>query len=170
MGREYWSLAGPFGIPIRVGIRITQFILGVVVLGLVASDFSASGNKTNHIYAVVVTVISILTDITHCIATVKHGAWFLLDFCIGILWAALAGVTGMVVFKDGTREKMLSDEPLEGRRVTLFTAIAALSLISMCFWLLSCLHGCAWCCAQRRDKAKDGVELMERGGSGELNG
>lgn len=76
----------------------------------------------------------------------------------------------MVVFKDGTREKMLSDEPLEGRRVTLFTAIAALSLISMCFWLLSCLHGCAWCCAQRRDKAKDGVELMERGGSGELNG
>lgn len=149
MKGNYWTLAGPFGLQVRAAIRISQFVLAVVTLGIAAADFSASTTKTNHIYTFVVTVLSIFTDTAHCLATLESKGWLMLDFCLAVLWAAAAGTLGSTAF-DGYEGKDESDGILSTERTQKLVAAMAFAILSMGLWLASCFHGCAWCCARRR--------------------
>lgn len=159
MPREHWSLAGAFSVPVRVAIRPSQFCLAVVTIGLFATDISNPSRITTHIYAFVVAVISILTDAFHCLVTVKHGGWLVVDFGLVVLWAALAGTVGTSVLRHKGDESKLGS--LEGGREKLFVAATAIAVVSMCLWLASCLYGCAWCFAQRRRSNREDIELPE---------
>lgn len=160
MKGNYWALAGPFGLKVRAAIRISQFVLAVVTLGIAAADFAASATKTNHIYTFVVTVLSILTDIFHCLTTLQSKAWLILDFCLAVLWAAAAGTLGSTAF-DGYEGKDESDGSLTTERTRKLVAAMAFAIISMGLWLASCFHGCVWCCARRRQVkiAKQALEV-----------
>lgn len=149
MTGEYWTLAGPFGLKVRVTIRLAQFLLALITLSLQAADFRASAVKTNHIYAFVVSVLSIIIDTTHCLVTLKNGAWLILDACLVVLWAALAGTVGSTAF-DGYEGGDIGEGKLSTKRRDIALATMAMGILSMFMWLASCFHGCFWCCARRR--------------------
>jgi disulfide bond formation protein DsbB len=154
MPRNYWALDGLFGVPVRASIRILQFVLAVVTIGLVAVDLSSVESQSTHIYALVAAVISILIDVYHCLATVNHGAWYALDFSTAILWAALAGAIG---------SSPLEDARPSSKHKKRMVAITVIGVISLALWVGSCVLGCAWCWATRKSKKTRSVELAEVG-------
>lgn len=152
MTRNYWALDGLFGVPVRAAIRILQFVLAVVTIGLLGADFSSVASKSIHIYAFFAAVVSILIDVYHCLATVKHGAWYALDFSVAILWAALAGAVGSAA-KDDTSASSAHKQRL--------VAAMAIGVMSLGLWLASCVLGCAWCWNARKSKKDGSVQLTE---------
>ncbi|KAF5526481.1 hypothetical protein CGCA056_v002131 [Colletotrichum aenigma] len=149
MIRDYWDLGGPFGLAVRATLRILQFILSIVVIGLYAAtlaswDQSPEIGRTDWIFALVPAVLSILTCAYHVIATVTHAVWCVWDFVLAVLWAALAGVSASDVITTG-----------EGRAVTggaksRLTAGSWIAGVLMVLYLFNAIHGCAWCCASRK--------------------
>ncbi|KAH7182254.1 uncharacterized protein B0J16DRAFT_147319 [Fusarium flagelliforme] len=168
MKGDYWTLVGPFGLRVRVAIRLAQFVLAIITLGIVAADFSASTTKTDHIYAFVVTVLSILTDALHCLATLESRGWLVLDFLLVVLWAAAAGTLGSTAF-DGYEGKEKDEGVLSTERSQMLLAAMIFAILSMGFWLASCFHGCVWCCTQRRQRKATKRALEEDTHEMELN-
>ncbi|GKT56286.1 sterol glucosyltransferase [Colletotrichum tofieldiae] len=148
--RDYWQLSGPFGLAVRAAIRIFQFIFSIVTIGLYAASLASwdpsrtNVKKTNWIFALVPAVISALTCAYHVFATVTHAAWSVWDFCLAVLWAALCGVSSSLVVsgEDGNN--------VTGDLRTRLAAGAWIAGVSMILWLLSAIHGCAYCCASRK--------------------
>lgn len=161
---------GLFGLPVRAAIRIFIFIFSVVDIGLFAADISSvspSETLTNHIFALVAGVLSTLTCAYHCLATVTHGAWYTWDFVLSVLWAAVAGTFGTLLFRRGSSDDRPGIPADESRRGQL-TAAVALAVCCLVLYLLVTIHGCAWCCASRSRRrqekdAKEDVQLEEFG-------
>ncbi|KAJ0284774.1 hypothetical protein COL940_003892 [Colletotrichum noveboracense] len=159
MIRDYWDLGGPFGLAVRATLRILQFILSIVVIGLYAAtlaswDQSPEIGRTDWIFALVPAVLSILTCAYHVIATVTHAVWCVWDFVLAVLWAALAGVSASDVITTG-----------EGRAVTggaksRLTAGSWIAGVLMVLYLFNAIHGCAWCLPERNKTNSE--ELQSR--------
>lgn len=163
MIRDYWQLSGPFGLAVRAGIRILQFVFAIITIGLYAASLaswdtsSTNVKRTNWIFALVPAVLSALTCAYHCFATVTHAAWSVWDFTLAVFWAALCGVSSAVAVggEDGNT--------VTGDIKTRLAVGAWIAGVSMVFWLLSAVHGCAWCCASRKL-----TRTTERGNKTEL--
>ncbi|RYP44062.1 hypothetical protein DL768_009439 [Monosporascus sp. mg162] len=162
MTGDYWQLSGPFGLAVRAGIRILQFVLAIVTIGLYAASLaswdtsSANFKRTNWIFALVPAVLSVLTCAYHVFATVTHAAWSAWDFTLAVLWAALCGVSSTML-EDGEDGNYVT-----GGMKTRLAAGVWVAGASMIFWLLSAVHGCAYCCASRkltRTTKQQGVEM-----------
>ncbi|RYP79800.1 hypothetical protein DL770_006515 [Monosporascus sp. CRB-9-2] len=149
MSRDYWQLSGPFGLAVRAGIRILQFVSAIVTIGLYAAslaswDTSIKFKRTNWIFALAPAVLSALTCAYHVFATVTHAAWSVWDFVLAVLWAALCGVSSAAL------ERGEDGYDVTGGMRTRLAAGAWIAGVSMIFWLLSAVHGCAYCCASRK--------------------
>ncbi len=165
-------MKGLFGLQVRAAIRIFIFIFSIINIGLFASDVASlqpPEKRTNNIFALVVGVLSTLTCAYHCLATVSNGAWYIWDFVLSLLWAALAGTFGSELFSDSFSED--GEVPVRGTRRGKLTAAVAFALCCMILYLSVTIHGCAWCCASRsarkRETApKESVDLEELGTRG----
>ncbi|RYP36323.1 hypothetical protein DL767_003476 [Monosporascus sp. MG133] len=150
MIRDYWQLSGPFGLAVRAGIRILQFVFAIVTIGLYAASLaswdtsSPNFKRTNWIFALVPAVLSALTCAYHVFATVTHAAWSVWDFVLAVFWAALCGVSSGILVdgEDGNN--------VTGDMRKRLAAGAWIAGVSMIFWLVSAVHGCAYCCASRK--------------------
>ncbi|KAK1986370.1 hypothetical protein LZ30DRAFT_292696 [Colletotrichum cereale] len=164
--RDYWHLSGPFGLAVRAAVRILQSVLSIVTVGLYAASLAAwsplteNFKRTNWIFALIPAVVSALTCAYHVLATVTHAAWSVWDFCPAILWAALCGVSSALLVggEDGNN--------VTGGLGTRLAAGAWVAGVSMVHWLLSAVHGRAYCCASRKTtrttkKEGDEVDLEE---------
>ncbi|KAK2756282.1 hypothetical protein CKAH01_05803 [Colletotrichum kahawae] len=134
MIRDYWDLAGPFGLAVRATLRILQFILSI------SPDIS----RTDWIFALVPACLSILTCAYHVIATVTHAVWCVWDFVLAVLWAALAGVSASDVIAKG------GGNTVTGGAKSRLTAGSWIAGVLMVLYLFNAVHGCAWCCASRK--------------------
>ncbi|RYP57310.1 hypothetical protein DL769_009555 [Monosporascus sp. CRB-8-3] len=148
MIRDYWQLSGPFGLAVRAGIRILQFVFAIVTIGLYAAslaswDTSPNVKRTDWIFALVPAILSALTCAYHVFMTVTHAAWSVWDFVLTVLWAALCGVSSGILV-DGKYGNTVT-----GGMRTRLAAGAWIAGISMILWLLSAVHGCAYCCTSR---------------------
>ncbi|RYP69963.1 hypothetical protein DL771_005754 [Monosporascus sp. 5C6A] len=149
MIRDYWQLSGPFGLAVRAGIRILQFVFAIVTIGLYATSLaswdtsSTKMKRTDWIFALVPAVLSALTCVYHVFATVTHAAWSVWDFVLTVLWAALCGVSSDIL-ADGKDGNIVT-----GGMRTRLAAGAWTAGVSMILWLLSAVHGCVYCCASR---------------------
>ncbi|TDZ17523.1 hypothetical protein Cob_v009685 [Colletotrichum orbiculare MAFF 240422] len=149
MTRDYWSLSGPFGIFVRASLRVLQFVLSIVTIGLYAATLaswpsSALYSRTNFIFALIPAVLSILTCVYHVLATVTHAVWAIWDFALAVLWAALCGVSSALLI-GGEDEHEIS-----GSARTRLAAGAWIAGIAMVLYFLNAVHGCAFCCAARK--------------------
>lgn len=149
MIRDYWDLSGPFGLAVRASLRILQFVLSVVIIGLYAAslaswDQSTEIRRTTWIFALVPAVLSILTSAYHCLATVTHAVWCIWDFSLAVLWAALCGTSSSILVggEDGVS--------VRGGLKSRLAAGAWISGIIMVLYVLNTLHACVWCCASRK--------------------
>ncbi|RYP08620.1 hypothetical protein DL765_008728 [Monosporascus sp. GIB2] len=149
MIRDYWQLSGPFGLAVRAGIRILQFVFAMVTIGLYATSLaswdtsSTSIKRTDWIFALVPAVLSVLTCAYHVFATVTHAAWSVWDFVLAVFWAALCGVSSGILV-DGMDGNIVT-----GSMRTRLAGGVWIAGVSMVLWLLSAVHGCAYCCASR---------------------
>lgn len=162
MARDYWHMKGLYSLPIRAALRIFQFILAIVTIGLFAADLKDATELSRDIYAIVTAVLSALTCVYHCLATATHGVWYLLDFVLTVLWAALAGAVGTFVL-DRQDQMANGFEPVYGARRTRLSAAVAIALLAMLLWFSTVLHGCAWGCSAWRQgrKREDKLDLVE---------
>ncbi|TIC96897.1 hypothetical protein CH35J_007671 [Colletotrichum higginsianum] len=164
--RDYWELSGPFGLAVRAAVRIFQFIFAIVTIGLYAAslaswDYSTNVSRTNWIFALVPAVLSALTCAYHVFATVTHAAWSVWDFGLAVIWAALCGVSSTTLVRGDDGNFVTGDVR------TRLAAGAWIAGVSMILWLLSAIHGCAYCCASRKwtrttkqDRDKDDMEEL----------
>ncbi|UQC75557.1 uncharacterized protein CLUP02_02211 [Colletotrichum lupini] len=153
MNTDYWQLSGAFGLWVRACIRILQFVFAIVTIGLYAATLGSWSTlptdnleRTPWIYALVPAVLSALTCAYHVFATVTHAAWSVWDFGLAVLWAALCGLSSSMVVGG---EKSIN---VTGDVKSRLAAGAWIAGISMLLWLLSSVHGCAFCCASRKMK------------------
>ncbi|KXH53206.1 hypothetical protein CNYM01_13322 [Colletotrichum nymphaeae SA-01] len=153
MDTDYWQLSGAFGLWVRACIRILQFVFAIATIGLYAATLGSWNTlpteglgRTNWIYALVPAVLSALTCAYHVFATVTHAAWSVWDFGLAVLWAALCGLSSNIVV--GGEDKVYVTGDVKSR----LAAGAWIAGICMLLWLLSSIHGCAFCCASRKTK------------------
>ncbi|KAF9874476.1 hypothetical protein CkaCkLH20_08039 [Colletotrichum karsti] len=165
MIRDYWDLSGPFGLAVRASLRILQFVLAIVTIGLYAAslaswDDSKPLSRTNWIFALVPAVLTVLTCAYHVFATVTHAVWCVWDFILAVLWAALCGVSSSNVI-DGKED----GHAITGGVKTRLAAGAWIAGVLMILYLLNAVHGCAYCCASRKltrtVPRRDKVDLEE---------
>ncbi|KAL0940328.1 uncharacterized protein CTRU02_203091 [Colletotrichum truncatum] len=147
--RNYWDLSGPFGLAVRAALRILQFVLAVVIIGLYGAslaswDHSMAVSRTNWIFALVPAVLSVLTCAYHCLATVTHAVWCVWDFILAVLWAALCGVSSAIVIGGEDGAKVTGDVK------TRLAAGAWIAGVIMVLYVFNAIHGCAWCCVSRK--------------------
>ena len=156
----------------RATLRTLQFSSAIIAIGIYGASLhqrnQASNPITNEIYALVVGLLSVFTLGFHCLFTIKRVPFVLWDFVVCVLWAALAGVYGTVYLAGAQLAQENRVKSLDAMK-----AGVAFDLLSVAFWLLSSLQGCAWCCRARRFTRKtDVAEMgeMEAGHSDETYG
>lgn len=159
---QYWHESGITGVVARATLRTCQFVSAIITLGICSADLAHRKNhpgfiSTNHIFAIVVSVLSVLTCGYHCFVTVKRVAWVLWDFVLCVLWAACAGTFG-TIYLDGESDHV--GEDVDNRSVESMKVAVAFALLSMVLWLLTFLQGSIWCCSARRlTRRNDGTPL-----------
>lgn len=159
---QYWHESGFTGVLARATLRTCQFASAVITLGIFSADLAhRKGNpnfsSTNNIFAIVVSVLSILTCAYHCFVTVKRVAWVLWDFVLCVLWAACAGTFGSTYIGKSSEQM---DEQIDSTTSASMKAGVAFNLLSMCLWLITCVQGSVWCCSARRlTRRTDGAPI-----------
>jgi len=103
-------------------IRTLQLLTTLVTLPLYATTLTHSSSSSSYIYALVCCTLTLLTLLIYAIPKVACQKLFLWDFCIAVLWAALAGVFGIVYFDDGGNGRD-SAEWVEGQRGKMKVAV-----------------------------------------------
>ncbi|KAI5194778.1 hypothetical protein E4T39_08511 [Aureobasidium subglaciale] len=179
---QYWHSTGFIGAIARAALRTTQFLISIILLGIYGNDLShfpssfplstpSSGpsdsqsssdvpTRTNWIFALVVTLLSALTCILHCFLTTKRLGWIFWDLVLCVLYAALAGVFGIVYLGSVAEIDLAATQSLDAMR-----AGVAFAILGMACWLVSFVQGVSWCCTARRVTRKvdeveeEGVEI-----------
>lgn len=128
-------------------IRTLQLLTTLVTLPLYASSLTSSSSSSSYIYALVCCILTLLTLLIYAIPKVACQKLFLWDFCIAVLWAALAGVFGIVYF-DGGENGRDSAEWVEGQQGKMKVAVW-FDLVGMVCWIITAGWGCVRCCKVR---------------------
>lgn len=147
-------------------IRTFQLLTTLVTLPLYASSLTHSSSSSSYIYALILLTLTLLTLLIYAIPKVACQKLFLWDFCIAVLWAALAGVFGIVYF-DGGKNGRDSAEWVEGQQGRMKVAVW-FDLLGMACWIITAGWGCVRCCkvrlqARRLRKEERKMENMLEG-------
>lgn len=150
---------------LHLTIRTFQLLTTLVTLPLYASSLTSSSSSSSYIYALVCCILTLLTLLIYAIPKVACQKLFLGDFCIAVLWAALAGVFGIVYF-DG-RNGRDSAEWVEGQQGKMKVAVW-FDMLGMTCWIITAGWGCVRCCkvrlqARRLRKEEKMTEKMLEG-------
>lgn len=114
-------------------LRSTQAVLSFTSLILYATALASSPDENSaYIYALVCCIITLLTLVLYAVPAFPNRKFFLWDFCVAVLWAALSGFFGMRFFDHG-------DE--QGNKTAMEAAVGV-DLVVMVCWVMSCLLGC----------------------------
>jgi tellurite resistance protein TehA-like permease len=158
-------------------LRVTQTILTVTALILYATTYAitfsssssdADVDTSSYIYAIICCTITLLTLLVYTIPSFPTLKFFLWDFCVAVLWAALSGVFGMRYFRyddDGQdgRQGGRQGEGKEGRQGDKMAMRAAvgIDLVVMGCWIITCLWGCVGLVRVKRQKKRQRREGKE---------
>jgi len=148
--QQYWHERGFTGIFARAAFRTCQFTSAVVAAGIYGAHLAHQDTHmppTNWIYAEVVCTLSVLTCTVHCFFTVKSVAWVIWDFVLSVLWAACAGVFGMIYATNPAGTILVHSDI---RSEPSMKAGFVFDVLSMSLWLMTFVQGITWCCYTRR--------------------
>ena len=141
-------------------LRGTQAILSLTALSLYATALAKSpeGNSA-YIYALVCCTITLLTLVIYAIPSFPTRKFFLWDFCMAVLWAALSGYFGMIYLnRDGEGQ----ENGGQGDNAAMRAAVG-IDLVVMVCWVMSCLLGCVGYCKARLQARRQRKEDREAG-------
>ncbi|KAF3020298.1 hypothetical protein E8E14_013435 [Neopestalotiopsis sp. 37M] len=165
---SYWSLNGGHGLIVRTAFRTGQFIFAIVAAGLYGADLayfsrhniSADGTW---IFAEVLVVFSVLLCAAHCIFTVKHLMWSLLDGAMALMWMVMAILAGQAVYGGDLVADVLD------AKYTHAGAAIWINLINMVLWLATVIEASLLCCTARTVRRKlDNLEMDNASGGARL--
>ena len=146
-------------------LRSTQAILSLTSLILYATALASSPDEDSaYIYALVCCTITLLTLVIYSIPSFPTRKFFLWDFAVAVLWAALSGYFGMI-FLEHDGEVQSGDD--RGANKTAMKAAVGVDLVVMVCWVMSCLLGCVGYCraklqARRQRKVdKEAGKMLE---------
>ena len=147
-------------------LRTLQLLTTLTTLPLYATTLThSSSSPSSYIYALVCCTLTLSTLLIYAIPKIAHQKFFLWDFCIAVLWAALAGVFGIVYF-DG-RNGRDGAEWVEGQQGKMKVAVW-FDLLGMVCWIVTAGWGCVRCVkgrlqARRLRKEERKMENMLEG-------
>lgn len=150
---------------IYFALRCIQTLFSLTTLVLYATALSKHPQDPSaYIYAVTCSTITLLTLALYCIPKFPTRTLFLWDFVLAVLWAALAGVFGMVYLQGQTPEK--EDEWLVDR--TSMRGAVACELVVMVCWVLTAGWACTGYCRaalalRRLEKGRKETDKMLEG-------
>lgn len=149
---RYWNLNGGHGLVVRTAFRTGQFVFAIVAMGLYGADL-AYFSRTNQeapstwLFAEVLVAFSVLLCAAHCILTIKHLMWTILDSFLFLMWLVLAVLAGQAAF---------GGEDVQGINPKNTHIMAALwiDLINMVLWLATLVEASLLCCTARTVRRK----------------
>ncbi|TKX19759.1 hypothetical protein C1H76_7957 [Elsinoe australis] len=159
---RYWSNNGVWGLPIRVTLRTSQFVLAMTVIGLYSPDLVSDTHNNRRadslwVYATMVGSLSALICIVHCFVTVTRLGWWTIDWVLFILWTALFGSMGSIYIGGDASDYQDVTQSVTRMKVALW-----FDLLNMLLWLATGIYGMVFCVRARRSKAQ--VEVMPNNG------
>lgn len=151
---RYWSNNGAWGLPIRVALRTSQFVLAMTVIGLYSPDlvFDTHNNRRADslwVYAAMVGSLSALVCIVHCFVTVTRLGWWTIDWVLFILWTALFGSMGSIYIGGDAGDYQDVTQSVIRMKVALW-----FDLLNMLLWLATGIYGMVFCVRARRSRVK----------------
>jgi hypothetical protein len=121
-------------------LRSTQAILSLTSLILYATALAASPDEDSaYIYALICCTITLLTIGLYSIPSFPTRKFFIWDFAVAVLWAALSGYFGMIYLNGGVGK---------GNK-TAMKATVGVDLVVVVCWVMSSLLGCVGYCKAR---------------------
>ncbi|ETS85124.1 hypothetical protein PFICI_03149 [Pestalotiopsis fici W106-1] len=149
---KYWNLNGGHGLIVRTAFRTGQFVFAIVAAGLYGADlayFSRTNTKADGtwIFAEVLVVFSVVLCAAHCIFTIKHLMWSLLDSFLALMWMVVAILAGQAAFGDGLVSGVSAKN-------THAMALLWIDLINMVLWLATLVEASLLCCTARTVRRK----------------
>lgn len=141
------------GYSLRLTCRILQLISAIIILAIYSIDlqhFTTTNNRApaSFAFAEVSAGLSISLCTVHFWWILRSTWWCIPEFMLAVLWAAQAGVFGMIYLSDTTT---LDEE--DKARLGRMKAGIAFGLISMILWLVSFVQSLVWGCQRRKTKA-----------------
>lgn len=146
---------------ILLALRSIQTLLTLTVLILYATAVTKHPEaSSSYIYALICSTITLLTLTIYSLPKVSTRKFFLWDFVLAVLWAALGGVFGMIYLNNSER----ADEWTEDRETSMKAAVAC-DLVVMVCWVVTAGWGCLGYCknavqARRAKKERKEVDEM----------
>jgi energy-coupling factor transporter transmembrane protein EcfT len=138
-------------------LRGTQAILSLTSLIFYATALAASPDEDSaYIYALVCCTITLLTLAVYFIPSFPTRKFFVWDFCMAVLWAALSGYFGMIYFNGGDGQEQRGNK-------TVMEAAVGVDLVVMICWVVSSLLGCVGYCKARLQNRRQRRESREAG-------
>ncbi|KAF2104196.1 hypothetical protein NA57DRAFT_70413 [Rhizodiscina lignyota] len=127
---------------LRMVLRVLQFILSLVVVGIYGTELKVVHYSVRYEYAVVVAALSALTAVIFLIPKIKSFIFFIWDFILFILWVGVFGSMG----KQFINPKDKKDAENTKMRNTVW-----LDAVLMVFWFTSCVAGALVFLKHRRE-------------------
>lgn len=125
-------------------LRSLQTLLSLTVLILYATALSkAPQDPSSYIYAILCSTTTLLTLCIYCVSKVPVSKFFVWDFILAVLWAALSGVFGMIYLEKGAEA---SNEWVEDGRKSSMKAAVVCNLAVMVCWMMTAGWGCIGYC------------------------
>lgn len=140
-----------------LSLRATQTLLSLTALILCATTFATTPqlkDPSPYIYALICSTITLLTLTIYYLPsllpipnlpTFPTRNFFLWDFVLAVLWAALAGVFGMIHLHSDKEKAGNTQTEGDTKQGTLKAAIAC-DLVVMVCWVVTAGWGCTGCC------------------------
>jgi hypothetical protein len=149
-------------------LRITQAILTLTTLILYATTYStalsgAPEDTSSYIYALICCTLTLLTLACYFIPSFPTPRFFLWDFCVAVLWAALGGSFGMRYLREdgGVGQGDTEGGDRNGSRAAMNVAVE-IDLVIMGCWIITCFWGCVGYVrvkVQMRKQKREGREV-----------
>jgi hypothetical protein len=130
-------------------LTLTSLIIYAITLAGSPEDDSA------YIYAIICCTLTLLTLAVYSIPSFPTRKFFLWDFVVAVLWAALGGVFGMKFLRNG-------GDGDGGANGTAMKVAVGNDLVVMGCWILTCLLGCIGYVrakVQERKQRREGKEV-----------
>ncbi|KAG9957893.1 hypothetical protein KCU61_g8767, partial [Aureobasidium melanogenum] len=142
-------------------LRAIQTLLSLTTLGLYATALAKHPEAPSScIYAIICSTTTLLTLTIYSLPKFPTIKFFLWDFVLAVLWAALGGVFGMIYLSDSEKE----DERIQDIETRMRAAVAC-DLVVMVCWVVTAGWGCLGFCkaalaARRTRKEQKEAEKM----------
>lgn len=122
-------------------LRSIQTLLSLTVLILYATALSRAPQKpSSYVYAILCSTTTLLTLCIYCVPNVPVSKFFVWDFILAVLWAALSGVFGMIYLEKGGEARTEWVE--SSNKETGMKVAVVFDLVGMVCWMMTAGWGC----------------------------